>query len=44
MRPTGLGSGFYKDHVDYSVFCGEWCILRKAQQVQCGAGSAAVLI
>jgi hypothetical protein len=28
MRPTGLGSGFYKDDVDYSVFCGEWCIGR----------------
>jgi hypothetical protein len=28
MRPTGLGSGFYKDHVDYSVFWGEWCIGR----------------
>jgi hypothetical protein len=28
MRPTGLGSGFYKDNVDYSVFCGEWCIGR----------------
>ena len=23
MRP-----GFYKDDVDYSVFCGEWCIGR----------------
>jgi hypothetical protein len=22
MRPTGLSSGFYKDTVDYSVFCG----------------------
>ena len=21
MRPTGLGSGFYKHDVDYSVFC-----------------------
>ena len=28
MRPTGLGSGFYKDDLDYSVFCGEWCIGR----------------
>ena len=28
MRPTGLSSGFYKDSVDYSVFCGEWCIGR----------------
>ena len=28
MRPTGLSSGFYKDDVDYSVFCGEWCIGR----------------
>ena len=28
MRPTGLASGFYKDDVDYSVFCGEWCIGR----------------
>ena len=28
MRPTGLSSGFYKDTVDYSVFCGEWCIGR----------------
>jgi hypothetical protein len=25
MRPTGLTPGFYKDTVDYSVFCGEWC-------------------
>jgi hypothetical protein len=25
MRPTGLSSGFYET-VDYSVFCGEWCI------------------
>ncbi len=22
MRPTGFSSGFYKDTVDYSVFCG----------------------
>ena len=28
MRPTGLSSGFYKDTVDYNVFCGEWCIGR----------------
>jgi hypothetical protein len=28
MRPTGVGSGFYKDDVDYSVFCGKWCIGR----------------
>jgi len=28
MRPTGLSSGFYKDSVDYCVFCGEWCIGR----------------
>ena len=28
MRPTGLSSGFYKDTLDYSVFCGEWCIGR----------------
>jgi hypothetical protein len=28
MRPTGLGYGVYKDNVDYSVFCGEWCIGR----------------
>jgi hypothetical protein len=28
MRPTGLSSGFYKDTVDYSIFCGEWCIGR----------------
>ena len=24
--PTGLGSGTYKDNVDYSVFSGEWLI------------------
>jgi hypothetical protein len=24
MRPTGLGSGTYKDNVDYSVFSGDW--------------------
>jgi hypothetical protein len=28
MRPTGLGHGFYKDAVDYSVFCGKWAIGR----------------
>ena len=28
MRPTGLSSAFYKDTVDYSVFCGEWCVVR----------------
>ena len=28
MRPTGLGHGVYKDNVDYSIFCGEWCIGR----------------
>ena len=28
MRPTGLSSGFYKDSVDYSIFCGAWCIGR----------------
>jgi hypothetical protein len=28
MRPTGLGSGFYKEKVDYGVYCGEWCIGR----------------
>jgi hypothetical protein len=27
MRPTGLSSAFYKD-IDYSVFCGEWCVVR----------------
>ncbi|MEA2954514.1 MAG: hypothetical protein QOJ58_2 [Alphaproteobacteria bacterium] len=27
-RPTGLGHGVYKDDIDYSVFCGEWCIGR----------------
>ena len=26
--PTGLSSGFSKGTVDYSVFCGEWCIGR----------------
>ena len=28
MRPTGLGHGFYKDAIDYTVFCGEWNIGR----------------
>jgi hypothetical protein len=28
MRPTGLGSGFYKDNADYGIYCGEWCIGR----------------
>ncbi len=28
MRPTGLGSGFYEDNVDYGIYCGEWCIGR----------------
>jgi hypothetical protein len=28
MRPTGLGSSFYKDNVDYGIYCGEWCIGR----------------
>jgi hypothetical protein len=28
LRPTGLGSGTYKDNVDYSVFSGEWLIGR----------------
>jgi hypothetical protein len=28
MCPTGLGHGAYKDDVDYSVYCGEWCIGR----------------
>ena len=27
-RPTDLSSGFYKDTIDYSIFCGEWCIGR----------------
>jgi hypothetical protein len=26
MRPTGLGHGAYEDDIDYSAFCGEWCI------------------
>ena len=26
MRQTGLGSGTYKDNVDYNVFSGEWLI------------------
>ena len=28
MRPTGLGSGAYKDNVDYNVVSGEWLIGR----------------
>jgi hypothetical protein len=28
MRPTGRGSGHYKDIPDYGIFCGEWCIGR----------------
>ena len=32
MRPTGLGHGVYKDDIDYSVFCGEWCIGRIYEQ------------
>ena len=28
MRPTGLSSGIYENSIDYSVFCGEWCIGR----------------
>ena len=28
MRPTGLGSGTYKDNVDYNIFSGEWLIGR----------------
>jgi hypothetical protein len=28
IAPPGFGSGFYKDTVDYSIFCGEWCIGR----------------
>ena len=28
MRPSGLSYGFYKDTVDDSIFCGEWCIGR----------------
>ena len=28
MRPTGLGSGVYKDDIDYSVFSGMWLIGR----------------
>ena len=26
MRPTGLGSGHYKDVPDFGIYCGEWCI------------------
>lgn len=28
MRPTGLGHGFYKDKIDYSVFSGDRVIGR----------------
>jgi hypothetical protein len=28
MRPTGLGSGFYKDNADDCIYCGERCIGR----------------
>ena len=28
LRPTGLGHGFYKDSMDYNVFCGDLCIDR----------------
>src|SRR3954452_19403161 len=28
MRPTGLGSDFYKDKIDYGIHCGEWCMGR----------------
>jgi hypothetical protein len=28
MRQTALSSGYYRNTVDYSVFCGEWCIGR----------------
>jgi len=28
MRPAGLGHGFYKDAIDYSVFAGTWNIGR----------------
>jgi hypothetical protein len=28
MRPTGLGHGFYKDAIDYSIFAGDWVIGR----------------
>ena len=28
MRPTGLGHGYYKDAIDYSVFSGDWSIGR----------------
>ena len=43
MRPTGLSSGFYKDTVDYSVFCGEWCIGRIYENRSGPEGSALVL-
>jgi hypothetical protein len=38
MRPTGLGSGFYKDNVDYGIFSGEWCIGR-IYETRTGPGS-----
>jgi hypothetical protein len=28
MRPPRLGHCVYKNTVDYSVFCGEWCVGR----------------
>jgi hypothetical protein len=28
MRSTGLGHGYYKDAIDYSVFSGDWSIGR----------------
>jgi hypothetical protein len=28
MRPTGLGTGIYKDDFDYNVFSGDWLIGR----------------
>jgi hypothetical protein len=40
MRATGLGHGVYKDNVDYSVFCGEWCIGRIYETRVVIAGSA----
>jgi hypothetical protein len=39
MRPPGLGRGFYKDNVDYGVFCGEWCIGRTYETRVVIAGS-----
>jgi hypothetical protein len=32
MRPTGLGHGFYKAAIDYSVFSGTWNIGRIYQR------------